>query len=185
MDAVSHLAEDSDEDFSGMPALEDKEQNKANKAPKEKNIEEKEDVTKVEDTPVILDDDGWEDVLGSGRLKKKIEKEGEEGCKPGRGARVKVKVEERVDGHVVMEETCLEFNVGESEVLQCLDLVVPLMCKGEVAEVASEHSFAYGLRGDGDRVAPSCDLQLIVTLEEWQILAPPPDIPLEVVICKI
>jgi len=176
MDTVSHLAEDSDEDFSGMPALEDKEQNQA---PKQKNIEEKEDVTKVEDTPVILDDDGWEDVLGSGRLKKKIVKEGEEGCKPGKGARVKVKVEERVDGQVVMEETCLEFNVGESEVLQCLDLVVPLMCKGEVAEVASEHSFAYGLKGDGDRVAPSCDLQLIVTLEEWQILAPPPDIPLE------
>merc|ERR1711936_482203 len=86
--------EDSDEDFSGMPALEDKEQNQALK---EKNIEEKEDVIKVEDTPVILDDDGWEDVLGSGRLKKKIVKEGEEGCKPGKGARVKVKVEERVD----------------------------------------------------------------------------------------
>ena len=31
MDTVSHLAEDSDEDFSGMPALEDKEQNQAPK----------------------------------------------------------------------------------------------------------------------------------------------------------
>merc|ERR1712047_112060 len=91
-----------------MPALEDKEQNKANKAPKEKNIEEKEDVTKMEDTPVILDDDGWEDVLGSGRLKKKIVRVGEEGCKPGKGARVKVKVEERVDGQAYVR--CSKFS---------------------------------------------------------------------------
>jgi len=68
METVSHLAEDSDEDFSGMPALEDKEQNQA---PNEKNIEEKEDIVEGEDTPVILDDDGWEDVLGSGRLRRK------------------------------------------------------------------------------------------------------------------
>jgi len=84
-----------------------------------------------------------------------------------------------VAGEVVMQETSIEFNVGESEVLQCLDLVVPLMCKGEEAEVTSEHSFAYGLKGDGDRVAPSSDIQLFITLEELQELAPPPDIPLE------
>merc|ERR1712032_592204 len=101
------------------------------------------------------------------------------GNKPGKGTRVKVKVEERVGGELVMQETSIEFNVGESEVLQCLDLVLPLMCKGEVAEVTSEHSFAYGLKGDGDRVAPSSDIQLLVTLEELQELASPPDIPLE------
>ena len=35
-------------------------------------------------------------------------------------------------------------------------------------------------KGDGDRVAPSSDIQLLVTLEELQELASPPDIPLEV-----
>jgi len=180
MDTVAHLAEDSDEDFSDLPTLEDKGQEKVKK-PEDGGVGEKapEDTNKKGNDSVVLDDDGWEDVLGSGRLKKRIVKEGEEGNKPGKGTRVKVKVEERAGGELVMQETSIEFNVGESEVLQCLDLVLPLMCKGEVAEVTSEHSFAYGLKGDGDRVAPSSDLQLLVTLEELQELAPPPDIPLE------
>jgi len=180
MDTVAHLAEDSDEDFSGLPTLEDKGHEKVKK-PEDEGVGEKapEDPNKMGGNSVVLDDDGWEDVLGSGRLKKRIVKVGEEGNKPGKGTRVKVKVEERVGGEVVMQETSIEFNVGESEVLQCLDLVLPLMCKGEVAEVTSEHSFAYGLKGDGDRVAPSSDIQLLVTLEELQELASPPDIPLE------
>ena len=219
MDTVAHLAEDSDEDFSDLPTLEDKGQEKVKK-PEDGGVGEQapEDTNKKGNDSVVLDDDGWEDVLGSGRLKKRIVKEGEEGNKPGKGTRVKVKVEERAGGELVMQETSIEFNVGESEVLQCLDLVLPLMCKGEVAEVTSEHSFAYGLKGDedcvtpspglwhpsficlyidifcyiliniakgdGDRVAPSSDLQLLVTLEELQELAPPPDIPLEVLALK-
>ena len=159
MDTVAHLAEDSDEDFSGLPSLEDKGHEKVKK-PEDEEAEEKapEDTNKKGRDSVVLDDDGWEDVLGSGRLKKRIVKEGEEGNKPGKGTRVKVKVEERVGGELVMQETSIEFNVGESEVLQCLDLVLPLMCKGEVAEVTSEHSFAYGLKGDEDWVTPSSGL---------------------------
>jgi len=184
MDAVAHLAEDSDEDFSGLPTLEDKNGHDKVKKPEDEEVEEKapeKDTNNKGNSSVVTDDDGWEDVLGSGRLKKRIVKNGEDkGVKPGKGTRVRVKVEERVlGGLVVMQETSIEFNVGESEVLQCLDLVLPLMCKGEVAEVTSEHSFAYGLKGDGDRVAPSTDLQLLVTLEGLQELAAPPDIPLE------
>ena len=152
METVAHLAEDSDEDFSGLPTLEDKgHEKKVSKS--EEEVGEKapeEDTNKSENDSAVLDDDGWEDVLGSGRLKKRIMKEGEEGRKPGKGTRVRVKVEERVAGEVVMQETSIEFNVGESEVLQCLDLVLPLMCKGEEAEVTSEHSFAYGVKGDCD-----------------------------------
>jgi len=182
METVAHLAEDSDEDFSGLPTLEDKGHEKKVSKSDDEEVGEKapeKDTNKSENNLAVLDDDGWEDVLGSGRLKKRIVKEGEEGIKPGKGTRVKVKVEERVAGEVVMQETSIEFNVGESEVLQCLDLVVPLMCKGEEAEVTSEHSFAYGVKGDGDRVAPSSDIQLFITLEELQELAAPPDIPLE------
>ena len=161
MDTVAHLAEDSDEDFSGLPTLEDKGHEKVKK-PEDEEVEEKapeEDTNKKGNSSVVTDDDGWEDVLGSGRLKKRIVKNGEEGgSKPGKGTRVKVKVEERVGGQVVMPETSIEFNVGESEVLQCLDLVLPLMCKGEVAEVTSEHSFAYGLKGDLDSVTHSFGL---------------------------
>ena len=150
METVAHLAEDSDEDFSGLPTLEDKGHEKKVSKSEEEEVGEKpeEDTNKSDNDSAVLDDDGWEDVLGSGRLKKRIVKEGEEGRKPGKGTRVRVKVEERVAGEVVMQETSIEFNVGESEVLQCLDLVLPLMCKGEEAEVTSEHSFAYGLKGD-------------------------------------
>jgi len=80
---------------------------------------------------------------------------------------------------VVGEEQEVEFNVGEAEVLQCLDLVVPLMCLGEVSEVRTDSSFAYGAQGDGSRVGPGEEVELVVTLESWRELAPPPDIPLE------
>ena len=171
MDTVAHLAEDSDEDFSGLPTLEDKGHEKVKK-PEDEGVGEKapEDPNKMGGNSVVLDDDGWEDVLGSGRLKKKVVKEGEEGNKPGKGTRVKVKVEERVGGEVVMQETSIEFNVGESEVLQCLDLVLPLMCKGEVAEVTSEHSFAYGLKGDGDWVTPSSFFFILIKVMEIELL---------------
>ena len=164
METVAHLAEDSDEDFSGLPTLEDKgHEKKVSKLDDEEVGEKapKKDTNKSENDSAVLDDDGWEDVLGSGRLKKRIVKEGEEGMKPGKGTRVKVKVEERVAGEVVMQETSIEFNVGESEVLQCLDLVVPLMCKGEEAEVTSEHSFAYGVKGDWDWASAS-DIQIVL-----------------------
>ena len=35
-------------------------------------------------------------------------------------------------------------------------------------------------QGDGDRVSPSSDIQLFITLEDLEELASPPDIPLEV-----
>jgi len=104
METVAHLAEDSDEDFSGLPTLEDKGHEKKVSKSDDEEVGEKapeKDTNKSENNLAVLDDDGWEDVLGSGRLKKRIVKKGEEGIKPGKGTRVKVKVEDgRLQGHI-------------------------------------------------------------------------------------
>jgi len=124
----------------------------------------------------------WEDVLGSGRLKKKILVEGEDGSgRPERGAAVTLDVTERLemDGEVVSDTKGLEFNVGESEVLQALDLAVPLMNKGEECLLDVESTFAYGEKGNGEDVPPESRLFLTVRLVDWSPSRLVPDIPLE------
>jgi len=177
------LVDDEEEDFSMMPELCDNkgandlaDYNKPTDKDDPINTEKLNAEVKAETT---VDADGWEDVLGSGRLRKRIKKEGDgQAGKPGRGSRCTVNVLEVLDSTVVGKDEKLQFNVGESEVMQALDLVVPLMQKGEVAEVKVEHTFAYGLVGDGARIPPSTDLELEVELVDWVELGPAPDIPL-------
>lgn len=178
------LVDDEEEDFSMMPELCDNKgandlanYNKPDDKANDKiNTEKLNNEVRAEAT---VDPDGWEDVLGSGRLRKRIKKEGDgKAGKPGRGSRCTVNVLEFLDSIVVGKDEQLQFNVGESEVMQALDLVVPLMQKGEVAEVKVEHTFAYGLVGDGARIPPSTDLELEVELVNWVELGPAPDIPL-------
>ena len=136
------------------------------------------DISSEVEAEKTVDPDGWEVVLGSG-LRKRIKKEGDgKAGRPGRGSRCAVNVLELLDSNVVGKDEQLQFNVGESDLMQALDLVVPLMQKGEVAEVKVEHIFAYGLVGDGGRIPPSTDLDLEVELVDWVELGPAPDIPL-------
>ena len=164
------------EDYEGMPDLCDKE-----KTGEENVIENKSDTHEAREAPVkkVIDSDGWEDILGSGRLKKRILKEGESSRgKPSRGASCTVNIIERLaTGEVVGTETGLVFNVGESEVIQALDLVVPLMEVGEKAEVRLEATFGYGAGGDtGGRVPGGANIELDLELVEWEELGPAPDI---------
>jgi len=175
------VVDDEEEDFSTMPELcDNKDANDMANYNKPDNVvnepTESGSENKVE---TKVDADGWEDILGSGRLRKRIKTEGNtEAGKPGRGSRCTVNVLEILDNTVVGKDENLHFNVGESEVLQALDLVVPLMHKGEVAEVKVEHTFAYGQVGDGSRIPPNTDLELEVELVDWQELGAAPDIPL-------
>lgn len=139
-----------------------------------------EDEINVDGVDIIKEE--WEDVLGSGRLKKKVLVEGEDGSgRPERGAAVTLDVSERleVDGEVVCDTQGLEFNVGESEVLQALDLAVPLMTKGEECLLDVESTFAYGEKGNGSNIPPESRLFLTVRLVDWSPSRLVPDIPLE------
>ena len=166
-----------DEDFDGMPELCDSDPTELKEASEEK----KELGGRVEELPRAVDDEGWEDVLGSGRLRKKIIREGDRGRgRPDRGTSCTINIMETVTGGEeeveVGSKKGLVFLVGESEVMQAVDLVVPLMVPGELALVKLESSFGYGAAGDGDRVGPHTDLQLHLELLDWEVLGPVPDI---------
>jgi len=170
----------SDEDFTNLPELCDNE-SKTIPEPDEYNkigeVEELPDVTEAKDSS-----DEWEDILGSGRLMKKVLTEGKEKSRPPKGARVTINVTEKLQDKEEQEvgrRENLKFNVGESEVEQALDLCLALMSRGEVALVKSEATFMYGEKGDGARVPPGSSMLLEVELSEWQELGSPPDIPLE------
>ena len=135
---------DSEEDFTAMPELCDNERIVEEEGVKEVAKEaggamEAGGAKEAGGAPApCVDEDGWEDVLGSGRLRKRVTSPGEGEERPARGSRVTVRVEERLgdeEGQVVQEEQEVQFSVGESEVVQCLDLVLPLMARGEVAQV--------------------------------------------------
>ena len=165
------------EDYEGMPDLCDNE-----KKEEENVIEDKGDIDggrREEPIQKAVDADGWEDILGSGRLKKRILRPGDSSRgKPARGASCTVNITERLEtGEEVGAETGLVFNVGESEVIQALDLVVPLMEVGEKAEVRLEATFGYGAGGDtGGRVPGGANIELDLELVEWEELGPAPDI---------
>jgi len=134
----------------------------------------------VEDVEAAKEE--WEDVLGSGRLKKKVLVEGEEDSgRPERSAAVTVDVIERIEmeGEIVCDTYGLQFNVGESEVMQALDLAVPLMKKGEECLLDVEDTFAYGDKGNGTNIPPGSRMFLTVRLLDWSSPRLVPDIPLE------
>ena len=174
-----NLVIDEEEDFSTMPELCDNKDGNVTDFTKSDEVNKRTEILNDEKSEIKVDADGWEDILGSGRLRKRIKREGgtEEG-KPGRGSRCTVNVLEILENTVVGKDEKLQFNVGESEVMQALDLVVPLMHKGEVAEIKVEHTFAYGQVGDGSRIPPNTDLELEVELVDWEELVPAPDIPM-------
>ena len=142
------LSEIDDDNYEGMPELCDSDSGK------------KETVTEVHDDddigdrgdekeeeappPRSVDADGWEDILGSGRLRKKILREGDETRgKPPRGASCTVHVVERLagaGGAEVGREQGLVFHVGEAEVVAAVDMVAPLMFPGELALVTAVHT---------------------------------------------
>ncbi|XP_042883136.1 peptidyl-prolyl cis-trans isomerase FKBP8-like [Penaeus japonicus] len=108
--------------------------------------------------------DEWLDVLGSGDLKKKVIKPGIIDHRPVKGDTVVVRAVGRLeDGKEVDVHDELTFTVGDSEVIVGLDMIVPLMDKGETAEVYVASRFAYGSKGLPPSIPP--DVPLVYTLE--------------------
>ena len=171
-----------DDNYDDMPELCDSV--KVNNDTKEISTETVSDKTETvieqeREIPRSVDADGWEDVIGSGRLKKKIITEGNlDGGKPARGSSCTINYVERLEsGDEVGREDDVIFVVGESELVQAFDLVVPLMYPGEVSLVKLEHAFGYGASGDGSRIRGHSNLELEITLVDWRDQGPVPDLP--------
>uniref|UniRef100_T1PC14 peptidylprolyl isomerase n=1 Tax=Musca domestica TaxID=7370 RepID=T1PC14_MUSDO len=94
------------------------------------------------------------DVLGNGQLVKRVLKKSKVNKRPQRGDKVTLNFTGKLDdGRVVENQENFQVHVGDFEVIQGLDMVVPLMNVGEVAEVKVDPRFAYGslgLKNDAD-----------------------------------
>lgn len=110
----------------------------------------------------------WLDILGNGSLKKLLLEKGSE-VKPTRGQRVVLDLTghlHQMDGVVVEEQKDLEVELGETEVVQGLDLAVPLMTLGEVSWLFMVSRFGYGETGNGTNIPGNVDLYYMVKLKE-------------------
>jgi len=116
------------------------------------NLKEEEEADRDEEEYREISEDGWEDILGSGRLRKRVIQEGVKGSEFGQGRPNKGDVIHcNVKGYFqddLFEETMdLEFMLSEAEVVHAIDLTVALMNAGEICEVVADPEFAYGDQG--------------------------------------
>ncbi|KAF2346269.1 Tetratricopeptide repeat, partial [Trinorchestia longiramus] len=122
----------------------------------------------------------WMDIIGSGDLKKKILVPGIVETRPARGDTVCIELTVRLsDGSLVEDTHTLYFTLGDSEVIPGLDLVVPLMDRGELCDVYIHSRFAYGSKGDEDRVPPDASLLCTVKLLDFKPEDSPESLSLE------
>lgn len=88
------------------------------------------------------------DLLGNGQLIKKTLKKSDNPTSPQRGELIKISYTGKLDdGTVVEKQENLCVHLGDYEVVQGLDLALPMMLVGEVAEVIVDPRFAYGQIG--------------------------------------
>ncbi|CAG2162288.1 unnamed protein product [Oppiella nova] len=153
-----------------MPPLEDiKYDDQTDESLKKKNIVIPED--KPQPKPA---EDGWLDVLDNGELKKFVLTAGAVGQpRPERGCIVAIKLIAKLfDTQEVLESEShdlIDVIVGESDLFQGLDLIIPLMDQKEVARVVVSSRFAYGKTGVPDVVPPNAtlDCELHVVSVRW------------------
>ncbi|KAL5288382.1 FKBP8 family protein [Megaselia abdita] len=102
------------------------------------------------ETPEVKEkeEDELLDVIGNGQLTKKTVKKADTDIQPQRGDLVTINYTGKLsDGTVVEQEENFKIHVGDFEVVQGLDMVIPLMRVGEIAEVFTDQRFAYGTVG--------------------------------------
>jgi len=132
-----------------------------------------------------ITEDGWEDILGSGRLKKRILKEGKRGLateglgRPSRNDNVTVSMKGYFEDTLFEEIKELQFVTAEAEVVQAIDLCVVLMNTGEVAEVMADPEMAYGSMGLLPHVPPKAAVRFEIELLSHSAAISPSEIPIE------
>jgi len=153
-DKVEEISRSDDEDISSQEEEPEKLSNddiisdineKLNGKIPEEFSEVDEKVEKMEDD---VDSEGFTDVLGSGRLRKKTIKAGQpDSAQPREGDSVEINFKVLFEEDTKLEESGFKFHINEGEVPTALDLAVPLMALGEIALVIADPEFAYGSHG--------------------------------------
>ena len=165
---LSNVVQNVEEDSDNSSDTDKTEEESSNDIGKEEPKESSEDASEAEkDDWAEIDKDGWENVLGSGRLRRRIITAGEvEGYLPSKGTTVKVDLKGSFEDEVFEDLKGLEFNCEEGEAFRALDLVVALMHPGETDEFIADPDLAYGQLGLSPHVPPNAAVHFQVTLLE-------------------
>ena len=142
--------------------------------------EESGDNNAAEEGWTELDKDGWENVLGSGRLRRKILTPADtQENKPIKGDRVKVSIKGTFEGEVFEEESDLEFLSEEGETFRALELIVALMFPGETDEFIADPELVYGKIGLPPILPGNAAAHYEVTLLEHKSGCSPSELEIE------
>lgn len=125
------------------------------KEPPEKNGEEEEE-----------NEDGWMDVIGSGDLMKKVIRKGKGiNSRPQRGNVATINLTGRLEnGEEVDVEQGKKIMVGDADVIQGLDLAIPLMELDEISEIIIKPRLGYGKLGREPDIPPHSTITYQVEL---------------------
>ncbi|KAG1692049.1 hypothetical protein DVH05_025857 [Phytophthora capsici] len=110
--------------------------------------------------------EGFDDVLGSGGIYRKMLTVNTDGIQAEFGEEVGVKYSTWVlkSGQKVATDETRKFRIGDGEVMPALELVAKMMHVGEECEVRCDARFAYGDVGLEPFVAPGDEIKLVVEL---------------------
>ncbi|CAM1295195.1 FKBP8 (predicted), partial [Pycnogonum litorale] len=124
-------------------------------------------VVKTEsNTDNVSQENDWLDVLGNGELKKKVIRNGEgTGTRPDRGKTLTVNIKVSLtDGTLIEELNDEKVILGDSDVIQGVDLVLALMERGEISEAHVPSRLAYGKSGRLPEIPANSDLVYVIEL---------------------
>ncbi|ELK19193.1 FK506-binding protein 8 [Pteropus alecto] len=167
-DAEGEEEEEEEEDLSELPPLEDVGQPSLEET-EQPGALAREFLAAMEPEPEPAPaPDEWLDILGNGLLRKKTLVPGPPGSsRPAKGQVVTVQLQTSLEnGTRVQEEPEVVFTLGDCDVIQALDLSVPLMEVGETAMVTADSKYCYGPQGSrSPYIPPHAALCLEVTLK--------------------
>lgn len=155
-----------DEDDEQPPPLQDVPGDDLDKSKKKYNLN-------LSEKEKIANEDGWIDILENGQLLKKVLEEGEDETRPQRSCKVIINLKTKIKetGQEVVSETFENFTafVGDYDLVHGVDLALPLMKVGELAQVIIHPRFGYGEQGKDPDIPPSSTLDCEVRLlsSEW------------------
>ncbi|ELW67147.1 Peptidyl-prolyl cis-trans isomerase FKBP8 [Tupaia chinensis] len=160
--------DEDDDDLSELPPLEDMGQPPAEET-EQPGALAREFLASMEPEPAPAPaPEEWLDILGNGLLRKKTLVPGPPGSsRPAKGQVVTVQLQTSLEnGTRVQEDPELVFTLGDCDVIQALDLSVPLMDVGETAMVTADSKYCYGPQGSrSPYIPPNAALCLEVTLK--------------------